>query len=288
MERELFTIIKDALDSITQASARPHKCQYTDRDIVMTLVWAALHDRPVDWACKRCNWPSHDRTRPLPSGATVSRRARSEAVVALRTHVLMELRVQAPDRTLLLDAKALPVSGHSSDRDAKAGYYSSGITRGFKLHMIADSAGNPLAFDVAPLNVHETTMARALLDRVPPRPGATLLADGAYDCNDLYDAAWTKGVQMIAAPRRKQARTIGHRRHSPRRLIAIHIRTVDPSVLAPRRRIESHFGTMGNVVGGLSPLPNHVRGLRRVTQWVTLKLVIDAAHRRRRHQRATA
>jgi hypothetical protein len=288
MERELFTIIKDALDSIPQASARPSKCQYTDRDILLTTVWATLHDRPVDWACKRCNWPWHDRTRPLPSGATVSRRARSEAVATLRAQLLTELRVDAFDRALLLDAKALPVSGHSSDRDAKAGYYSSGIARGFKLHMIADSAGNPLAFDVAPLNVHETTMARVLLDRVPPKPGATLLADGAYDCNDLYDAAWTKGVQMIAAPRRKNAQTIGHRRHSPRRLIAIHIRAIDPSVLAPRRRIESHFGTMGNVVGGLSPLPNHVRGLRRVKQWVTLKLVVDAAHRRRRRQRATA
>ena len=94
--------------------------------------------------------------------------------------------------------------------------------------------------------------------------------------------AGQRGVQLIAARRYKKAKGLGHHRHSPHRLVALDMQQRDPKILEPRRRIEGHFGTMGNVIGGLAPLPNAVRGLPRVKRWVTAKLLIDALHRLRR------
>jgi hypothetical protein len=41
-----------------------------------------------------------------------------------------------------------------------------------------------------------------------------------------------------------------------------------------RSGIERIFSALSTFAGGLSPLPSWVRGLRRVRQWVTAKLVI--------------
>lgn len=286
MERELFALLIDAVDRLAEARHRPAKAQFTDRDIILVWLWALLHDRPIDWACRRLNWPWHDRTRRLPSGSTMSRRLRSEPVQKLMIATLRALRVPSAERPdlFILDAKPLPVSGHSEDRDVGFGRASRVMARGYKLHSITDMAGNQWVFDVLSLQVNEVAAAKELLVRLPMLVGATMLADGNYDCNVLYDLAAERGVQLVAASRRKHATGLGHHRHSPYRLKAIKIRTDQPNVFEPRRRIESHFGTMGNVIGGLSPLPNHIRGLNRVRRWVTGKIIIDAAHRLRRRQ----
>ncbi|MEM8494480.1 MAG: hypothetical protein AAF663_03725 [Planctomycetota bacterium] len=74
-------------------------------------------------------------------------------------------------------------------------------------------------------------------------------------------------------------RHFAHQRHSPHRITGHQMRLADPTLLAPRRRIEGQFGTQGNTIGGLGPLPNHIRRLHRVKRWVSGKLLIDAAHR---------
>ncbi|HUQ67903.1 MAG TPA: hypothetical protein VM165_00180 [Planctomycetaceae bacterium] len=49
--------------------------------IAAVILWAALHDRPVSWACESRHW-STTRCGPLalPSASTISRRARRLSV----------------------------------------------------------------------------------------------------------------------------------------------------------------------------------------------------------------
>jgi hypothetical protein len=290
MERQLFALFLLTLNDLSHARRRPPKCQYSDRDIVCVLVWAILHDRPIDWACRRENWPYYDRTRRLPSGSTMSRRLRRDSIQQLLREILFLLAVPVPKRlqTYLLDGKPLTISKHSSDPDAGFGYAIGLKTRGYKLHYIADIPGNALDYLVLPLNISEQAAAKIMLRRLRLPEGAILLADANYDCNELYEIAGRQDVQMVAARRYTDAEGVGHHWHSQYRLRALELLEEDPDILEPRRRIEGHFGTMGNVIGGLAPLPNTVRRLHRVERYVTVKLIIDALHRRRRYLAAAA
>ena len=292
MERNIFALLASALDGLEGAWARPSKATFTDRDIVLTFFWGVLHDRSVDWACRRGNWPFHDRKRALPSGPTMSRRLREPSVLALIDATRVALRaIRAEDdrATANLDAKPVTVSGHSQDKSAGYGRAGRIFTRGYKLHDIADPAGNVEVYEVLSLKVSEQAAARGLLaGYTPRRPGVTLLADANYDSSELYDLAAERGVQLVAGKRYKHAKGLGHVYQSPHRLKGLAMQARDPRVLEPRRRIEGQFGTMGNVVGGLAPLPNFVRGLTRVRRWIAAKLAIDAAHRFRRINNATA
>lgn len=194
----------------------------------------------------------------------------------------------AGDRTLIIDGRALVIAWHSADRDAGYGRGRGGRACGYKLHEIIDSCGNCRRFRVEPLNVAEQTVARDLIDSLSIGEADVLLADANYDSNELYRRADERGIQLIADRRHRDAEGLGHRRQHPARLQAIAMLEADRGRLGPRRLIEGGFGTQGNVVGGLGPLPNHVRGLRRVRLWVGLKIVIDAAHRHRRRCREAA
>ena len=289
MERELFTIITRAVHSLPGACTAPPKCQYTDACIVLTLLWAVVHDRPVDWACRRRNWPWHDRTRRLPSGATMSRRLRTDSVRDLLLATLERLNiVPEPHQRLILDGKALAIAWHSADPDAKVGRGAGGLAKGYKLHMIVDETGNLVSFLVTALNVGEQQAARTMIESIDHGRGTQMLADSNYDSSALYDAAASKGVQLIADKRYKKAKGLGHHYQSPHRLKALAMMQADHTVLDPRRRIEGCFGTLGNVTGGLCGLPNWVRRIDRVERWIAAKLMIDAAHRRLRRGHAVA
>lgn len=283
MERELFTIVTRVVDALAGTRTRPPKCQFSDRDIILVLVWAVLHDRPIDWACRRKSWPFHDRTRPLPSGSTMCRRLRTDSVLDLMLRVLQELnRVSVKDGVLILDAKALPLAWHTADPDAGVGRGAGALAKGYKLHMIVDGAGNLEAFAVLPLNVGEQAGARLLIHQLAVLGNRWMLGDSNYDCNHLYDAAGDIGVQLLAPQRCRNAKGLGHCYHSPHRLRALRLMKNLPLHRGVRRTIEGCFGTLGNVIGGLNGLPNWVRRLHRVERWVTVKLIIDAAHRRLR------
>jgi hypothetical protein len=285
MERELFGQLIAALDRIPGVDRRAPKCTYRDRDILAVLLWAALHDRPVSWAVHRSNWPFHDRVRPLPSSATISRRARRTEIAAHLERLIRVLHVgRETARELSIDGRPLATARHSADRDAAHGRAAGGLGKGYKLHQIVDSVGNCRAFEVLPLNVNEQKAAFVLIGRLEPGEGDTLLGDNAYDANTLYECAGLKGIQLLA-PRRASAAALGHHAHSAWRLKCIGLLAARPELLDGRRWIESCFGTQGNVVGGLGPLPNFVRGLLRVRLWVAAKLAIDAAHRQRRWRR---
>jgi hypothetical protein len=170
--------------------------------LVAVFLWAALHDRPVSWACDPRHW-STTRLRPplLPSPATMSRRIDGAGVGLFGRRLQERLRGDGhPSLVAFLDGKPLSQSGVSKDQDAGYGRAAGGKAKGYKLH--AAWAGRPLpeAWEVTPMNTSEKAVARLLIPRLGE--GGYLLADGSQDASDLYDLAFAQGYQLIAAHRK--------------------------------------------------------------------------------------
>lgn len=273
MERELWPRISHEL-RVAAREIRPKGVHYHPWVIAAVLLWAALHDRPVNWACDPRNG-STTRHRPaaLPSAATVSRRSRRTAFGLFLNRVADRLKGAGPPaRLLLLDGKPLPVGRCSKDPDAKGGP----LGRGYKLHLILGSGAWPEAWEVTAQREYEGAVAERLLPQV--RDGAGyLLADGNYEASRLYDAADAAGYQLLARPDARDTGG-GHRYQSPHRQRALDLFRdgFGWDLYRDRAGIERAFGNAGAFPGGLGPLPNWVRRLGRVQRWVWCKLVINA------------
>jgi hypothetical protein len=270
MERELWTALYHLTCRLsTERSGHVWNTPW----IVGVFLWAVVHDRPVSWACQRENWPDTWRIE-LPHQSTMSRRLRTAAVTTLLVRLQERLCRRSAPQVCMLDGKPLPVGGFSKDPDAAKGHGAGGWARGYKLHVVWTDGLLPWAYEVQPLNVSEQAVARRLLRSVP---GGCVLADGNYDSNQLHEAATQAGVQLIA-PQRRPSLKLGHRRHSPGRLRALQLLASDEGqrLFQKRVHIERQFGQLTNFGGGLSPLPNWVRRLGRVRQWVLAKLLIQA------------
>lgn len=79
MEHQLWLEILFVLRQVLKSPRRTRE-HFGCEDIVLVWFWAVVHDRPVSWATKKCNWPLHQRRRRLPSNSTMSRRLRSSEV----------------------------------------------------------------------------------------------------------------------------------------------------------------------------------------------------------------
>jgi len=239
-------------------------------------LWAALHDRPVSWACQAAHWKTTNlRPARLPSPATMSRRIDRVALGLMWRAVEQRLRTAGCPATWLtfLDGKPLPVGGCTKDREARYGRAAGTMAKGYKLHAIWSTNGLPETWELTPLNTDETTVARRLL---PQLTGAGyLVADGNYDVNQLFDLAWQQGYQLLTPPPKDPP---GRRRQSPQRLRSIELmsRPWGQDLYRLRITIEEAFGNASSFAGGLGPLPAWVRGLDRVRSWVWAKLLINA------------
>src|SRR4051812_12523590 len=98
MERELWPRIYHLVMTGGTAIRQAH-VTYQPHVLVLVLLWAALHDRPLSWACCEAHW-STTTLRPvaLPSPATLSRRLRSVAVGVLMRELATRLRDIVPIR----------------------------------------------------------------------------------------------------------------------------------------------------------------------------------------------
>jgi hypothetical protein len=278
MERELWPLlyraVRDEGSRVSQKYAR-----YQPWVPALVLLWAALHDRPVRWACDRRNWSTTRlRPDPLPAASTVSRRLRSQAVAAVLRAV--EGRWRAAGRPWLVaavDGKPLVVGGCSKDPDAARGRGAGQMARGYKLHAVWAGRAAPEAWDVTPLNAAESVVAQGLVGRAGG--GGYLLGDGNYDANALFDRAAAAGYQLVAPIKHENAGA-GHRYQSPARLRSIELmRTPFGRALHRLRgRIEAAFGSLVCFGGGLGcGLPAWARRAWRVRSWVWAKLLIDGA-----------
>jgi hypothetical protein len=276
MERELWPVLYSTVRAVAADFSQKY-VQIPGWVILVTVLWAALHDRPLSWACQQENWKSTRLRLPrLPSPATLSRRADSVGVGLLWRAVQERLRAANPPATWLsfLDGKPLPVGGCTKDRDARYGRGAGTMAKGYKLHAVWSTGVLPEAWEVTPLNTAETEVARWLIPRL--QGGGYLLADGDYDVNTLFDLAGQWGYQLVTpAPKAPP----GRRQQSPQRLRSIDLvqGAFGRALYAKRIGIEEAFGNASTFGGGLGPLPAWVRGLPRVRTWVWAKLLINAA-----------
>jgi hypothetical protein len=287
MERELWPLLYHELQQAA-CDFRQKYVQLQPWTIACVLLWAALHDRPVVWACDPRNWKG-TRLRPatLPSQPTVSRRSRTTAFALFLNLLTERWRGRGwPSLVVRLDGKPLLVSGCSQDRQAKFGRGAGHVGRGYKLHAAWGARPLPEAWEVAPLNEHEARVAERLFQQLP---GGYAVTDGNYDATKLFDVAGACNYQLLAKQHDKNAGQ-GHHYQSPYRLRCIALLTTPfgKEVFALRGAIERRFGNATAFAGGMGGVgpPAWVRGLGRVGRWVWAKLVINAARIRRKQRLA--
>jgi hypothetical protein len=275
MERERWETLYRMLRGWDQ---RWFRGRYSPAVITAVYFWAVLHDRPVCWACDAQNWPSDlSLRRWLPSQSTMSRRLRRldvQVLLARLDNWLLQQRGEAVT-VKIVDAKPLPVGGHSRDPDSRWGYGIRGFLKGYKLCAIWGTGSFPLCWRVGPMNLSEARVAEQLVPQL--RGTGYLLGDKVYDINRLYDAAHRVGHQLLAQRKRPMAR-LGHRPHSPWRLQAIAMLQTRSGerLYKLRTNIERQFARLTNFGGGLAPLPNWVRRQHRVRLWIHAKMIINA------------
>jgi len=285
MERELWPPLYRLLREVAKDFSQKY-VQYQPWVLVAVALWAALHDRPVSWACQPRHWSTTTR-RPLrlPSPSTMSRRLDGVAVGLLLGALERRIREAGEPRLIaLMDGKPLPIGGNGKDPDARFGRGAGCFARGYKLHAVWSLRPMPEAWEVAPLNAHERGVARAAL--LPQLGhGGYLLVDGNYDASDLFDAAWGRGYQMLMPLPAGKRPGGGKHYQSPQRLRSIALIRTDfgRALYRERAGIERYFGNAGSFGGGLGPPPAWVRGLPRVRTWVWAKLLINGVRIMRKH-----
>jgi len=257
MERELWPLLYRTVRAIARDFSQKY-IQIPGWVLLLTLLWAALHDRPMSWACQRANWRS-TRLRPLhlPSPATMSRRVDRVGLGLLWRAVETRLRessAEHPGLAAFLDGKPLTVSGVSKDPDAGYGHGAGVMAKGYKLHAIWAGRALPETWELTPLNTSEKVVARRLIPQLSAGGYLTPLARGANPGG-------------------------GHHYQSPSRLrsIALMKSPFGERLYRARTAIERSFGNATSFGGGLAPLPAWVRGIERVRTWVWAKLLINAA-----------
>jgi hypothetical protein len=272
MERKLWPPLYHLVREIGTAFSQKYT-QVPPWVIVAVLLWAALHDRPLSWACDPQHWSTTPlRPARLPSPATLSRRLRGIAIGCLLRAVEDRLR-QTGRQSLVsyLDGKPLPVGSRRKDPDARP----KGPTGpGYRLHAVWTTQPVPAAWEVTATGVGEAPVAEQLVGRAGG--AGYLLADGNYDSNALFDAAAQAGYQMVV-PRWRPHAGQGHRYQSPYRQRSIALAGTDYGrrLYAWRGQIERCFGNAVSFAGGLGPLPAWVRRQHRVQCWVAAKLLIN-------------
>jgi hypothetical protein len=253
---------------------------YPDNLIVGVLLWAALSDRPVSWACHRCHWPSAICPKMLPSQSVMSRRLRTAAVIGVLQRCFGLMREHLPSGMLkFIDAKPLAVGGCSKDADALYGRAASCRAKGYKIFSINDGlCGAPDDWLLGPMNFSEQRAADVLLQRIPP--SVLVIGDGEYDVSRLYDTAAQRDSALLA-PAPPDAKGTGHHYQSQHRLSALALArsTAGSFLLMSRITIEQSFGHFTSFAGGLGHLPAWVRRPHRVIVWIGAKYLIDLDRR---------
>lgn len=284
MERDIWRAVVRALRRLPRR--RPTRALYDNRAVLAVVLWAALHDRPIVWACRRSNWPVQAWRRRLPDQSTMSRRLRDESLLEdLEGLVGLLQRGRPSGASLIADGKALAVSEFTGDPEAVSGWGAGRYAKGYKLHALIDDARRLLAWDVRPMKDSEQAVACELVARAAARgllpQGARLLGDANYDSRHLYAAAADAGLRLVT-PRRKPGTGLDKRNPvHPDRLAAIESLETDAQAAAEfkssRSAIERFFGALASVGGGLHALPAWVRRLHRVRPWVGAKLALHTA-----------
>lgn len=287
MEREVWSILMTALRDASRARRDSNHHTHSTALVVRVYLWAALHDRPVSWACRRSAWDDRTRPKRLPSQPTMSRRLRSIAVTSMLDALSKRLRGKLDLNRLVchrIDGKPMSVARHTRDKQARRGYGAGQFQWGYKLHLVDAGRAMPEAWAVTPMNTSESRTARALIPKLTGQ--GYVLGDANYDDQMLYALCQDKGLRFLAPRRRPKTGLSKAKACHPERLRAIGTlesagvgnESFGSTMMRLRRRVETALGRWTTQALGFKGLPAWVRGLHRVRQWVHAKLLINAAY----------
>ena len=286
MENELWKKVYQLVTKVAKNKTLK-RATYTHTDIVLTYLWAVIHDRPIYWACKKANWPIYYRKKPLPNPSTMTRRLRMRSIRTLLQEIEGVLINKFP-RSICrwIDGKPLPIGGASKDKESAFGFGASCISKGYKLYAVADQKQGFVCWTVKAMNQNEPKVAAELIPHLDD--GGYLIGDTAYDSNKLYELASKQSIQLVACYR--DGKALGHRRHSKYRLRSMELlhRPFGQGLLTSRISIERMFGNLTSFAGGLKPLPHWVRTLFRVRMWVRAKMILYHLWRLQNYERKSA
>jgi hypothetical protein len=282
MELELWSEMSAAISAIAVKWPRHPRDQHSTALIVRVYHWAALHDRPICWACDPANWTPATRPADLPDQSTMSRRPRRKDFEQFLQRVGRWMNGKTrPAMVKVVDGKALELPNHTTDPDAT---WSRGVSRtsvGYKIHAIFSGNPMPDAVAITTLNVCEKQMAARLVKRIDGF--GYLLGDAHYDASWLFDECHDHRHQLLC-PRAKPGTGEGHHYVSVHRRRAIAMLEAPEAVnsfghdlYGRRTNIERDFSQMVCFGAGLGPLPTWIRRIWRVRHWVFNKLLINAA-----------
>lgn len=276
IHRQLWKTLYRQLTTLSR-SKKPPGTKFTDAEILNVFLWAVLNDRPVSWAANKSNWPYYwQKKLRLPDDSTVSRRMKTLSVQNLFEKLEDSLkRILPPSVCRFIDAKPLMVNGCSKDKEAGYGHAAGCKAKGYKLYSIADLKQGFVSWDIRAMQQNEAKVGVDLIKQLETE--CYIVGDTAYDSNKLYDAAIENNCRLVAIRRGKNSKGLGHHYQSPARLYSIELlkRKFGQNLIEARRCIEQMFGQLTNLNCGLKPLPNWVRTLRRVKNWVRGKLIFN-------------
>lgn len=279
MDRDIWIVLMEASRIAARRMEVPRrKPVYPDLLVLRMWLWAALHDRPMCWACSRSSYNSIFRPRRLLSVSRFSRRLRTGRFARLRVHLHRVLTDHGHESALsYLDGKALAVGECTTDPDARNGVVTTGrFRRGYKMHARADELGFFVEYRVRPLNEGEALIARKLLRRLDV--GTLVLADANYDSRKLYAAIERRGSLFLCPVKGHATKARTFRRMPRSRRQAVRLWRDKPEMaqaaMGLRATIERLFAHLTGFGGGLGPLPAWARTLGRVRRWVDAKVAI--------------
>ncbi len=284
MEHRTWKLLVRAVRSADRRRRRVGRRKvYSDQQIVKMYLWAVMHDRPMYWACDLRHYYGWYRPSQLPSVSQFSRRLRTARVQGMLKGVNEYVTRESRSSSLsFLDGKPLPLSRNTRDREAKKGYCNGTFERGYKLHAWATSDGAIPCFAVRSMNEGEPAIARDLVPYV--NYGSLVLADANYDSALLYQTIHCKGGQLLTRLKGMSENPDQLQRMGAGRRTAIRWWKKMPrfceALMVGRASVERTFSALTCFGGGLTTLPPWVRGLRRVTNWVTAKIAIYNARLR--------
>src|SRR5688500_10721090 len=270
MEGCLWRTIVDWLPAAEECRGRK---RFDDRTILMVMLWAVLHDRPMNWACRGENWSDEFRPLSLPSPSTLSRRSRQPQVQQawLALHARSVASVGPATRDGIMDGFPLQVGGASQDRDARPGRAVGHLARGHKLFTVVNAHRAMATFTIGALADAEVTQARLLMAQAPSTM-QRLRADGVYDSVALHQCCQAHRRRLYTPLREGR---VGRRQQPERlRLWRLWQTGIGQKFLAGRAAIERSFGLFGNFACGFKGLPSWARRHHRVARWVTGKIIV--------------
>ncbi len=279
MDHNIWTVLECAAKIAVRRLPRPRRrFEFSDRQILLMWLWAAMHERPMCWACSREHCRGMFRPRRLPSVSQFCKRLTTERF-ELAQQLLHEVLTERGHDDLLhyLDGKPLLINGYSTDPDAANGIAHGRYGFGYKLHARTTKSGFIPEYKVLALNEGEPNTARELIRRLGA--GVMVLADANYDSALLYADIDEKGSRLLTRLKGQHMRKPGSTRKLPRgRAEALELWERQPELaeqaMKERDTIERTFAHLGGFGGGLGPLPAWVRRLTRVRRWVAAKIAI--------------